>query len=128
MRTYLVLFITLFPIGAASEELTRIRVVDVPRNASQLLTQRIILTRCNLAHAAATEVYCNPGSANPSGPAVLLLMKNMTNETFDRLLRDCSGTPQQIGQCNGSATGVLDKVNGRWQLSNVSISWGDALD
>jgi hypothetical protein len=129
MRVYLALFIALAPIGAVSQEVTRIRVVDVPRNASQLLGQRITLTRCNLTDAAASQVYCIPGSANPSGPVVILSMKDMTNATFDRLLRDCSmGGPQQVGRCNGSATGVLDKVNGGWQLSNVSIAWEDTLD
>jgi hypothetical protein len=129
MRVFLALFIALAPMGAASQEATRIRVVDVPRNASQLLGQRITLTRCNLTEAAASQAYCIPGPANSSGPTVLLSMTNVTNETFDRLQRECSvGVAKQVGRCSGSATGELDKINGGWQLSNVSISWDDTLD
>jgi hypothetical protein len=115
--------------GAASQDATRIRVVDVPRNASQLLGQRVTLTRCNFTDAAASQAYCIPGPASSSGPIVLLSMKNVTNETFDRLQRECSiGLSKQVARCSGSATGELDKTNGGWQLSNVSISWEDTLD
>ena len=126
MKIYFAVIICLTPLAALSQDVVRIRVVDVPRDAARLLGTRITLTDCNLIDATATQVSCIPGLANPNGPAVVLSTKNMPNESFDRLLRNCApSAPKRLEECSASATGSLDKVLGAWRLSDVSISWAD---
>jgi hypothetical protein len=127
MRTLVALAICLTSTVGVSEEAATLRVVDLPRNGGQLLGRRVTVTDCAFAKATATHAICAPSSsANPGGPTLLLRTRDMTNETFDRLLRSCSQSADAAAElCRGSATGRLDKVGDGWQLSDVVIVWGD---
>jgi hypothetical protein len=125
MRTLAALAMCLTSTVGVSEEVATLRVVDLPRNGGQLLGRRVTVTGCAFAQASATQVICAPSSsANPGGPTLLLLTKSMTDETFDRLLRNCIQIADAAAErCSGSATGRLDKVGDGWQLSDVVIVW-----
>ena len=127
MRTLVALATCLTSTVGVSEEAATLRVVDLPRNGGQLLGRRVTVTDCAFAKATATHAICAPSSsANPGGPTLLLRTRDMTNETFDRLLCSCSQSADAAAElCRGSATGRLDKVGDGWQLSDVVIVWGD---
>ena len=125
MRPPVVLAICLMSSVAVSEEVAALRVVDLPRKGAQALGRKVTVTDCTFAKATATHATCAPSaSANPNGPPLLLLTRDMPNETFDRLLRSCSQSADAAaGLCRGSATGRLDKLGDGWQLSEVAIAW-----
>jgi hypothetical protein len=126
VRSILTLAMCLIAHVAVADEAARLRVVDVPRNGSQFLGQRITVTGCGFTKATATHVNCAPVSSNTGGPIVLLSTTNMANDVFDRILRHCSpGTGAPAARCSGSATGILDRVGGDWQLSDVVVSWDE---
>jgi hypothetical protein len=125
MRTLVALAICLTSTVGASEEIPKVRIVDLPRNEAQLLGRKVTVTGCAFAQATATQAICTPSSsANPGGPTLLLLTKDMPNETFDRLLRSCIQLADVAAErCRGSATGILQKTRDSWQLSDVIIAW-----
>src|SRR3954451_4800974 len=124
MRALVALATCLTSTVGVSEEAATLRVVDLPRNGGQLLGRRVTVTGCAFAQATATQAICAPSSsANPGGPTLLLLTRDMPNETFDRLLSSCIQIADAAAErCRGSATGMLRKTRDNWQLSDVLIS------